>query len=89
MPACRRSWVMKSCPFATGTQGPVSPQPLNVLKFRFVSSPHFGYQPGLDPALAQFAMRRKRDEQRSLLLLMDGEPGFERSHRAWPGLQPG
>jgi hypothetical protein len=48
----------------------------------------FGHEPPLDPGVAQFAVRRKRDEQRALLLLADGKPRLESRDRARPVLQP-
>jgi hypothetical protein len=48
----------------------------------------FSHEASLDPGFAQFAVRRKRDEQRPLLLLDNGEPRFERRGRARSVLEP-
>src|SRR5450755_4549462 len=42
----------------------------------------------LDQRLTQLAARRKRDEQRPLLLLADGKPGFQRRDCTRPVREP-
>jgi len=46
-------------------------------------------RPPLDPGLAKFTVRRKRKEQRPLLLLTDGERRFECRDRARHMLERG